>query len=64
MVDHLKNLLEGAARALDIAPARRLYRVDPQGQVTDAARLRGDFLAVGSDLKKQLKREQTDYRAR
>ena len=61
MVDHLKNLLSGAAAALDISPPRREYRVDRRGFVVDAARLHGDFAAVGSDMRKVLKRDQQTY---
>lgn len=64
MVDHLKNLLWGASGVLDIAPRRRRYQSDPRGFVTDADRLRGDFATVGRGLRKQLKRESSDYRTR
>lgn len=64
MVDHLKNLVRGASRVLDIAPERRSYQLDRRGFVTDAKRLRGDFAAVGRGLSKQLKHESTDYRTR
>ena len=61
MVDHLKNFLRGAADALDISPPRREYRVERRGFFVDAERLRGDFAAVGSDMRKVLKRDQQTY---
>lgn len=61
MVDHLKNFLSGAAGALDISPPRREYRVGHRGFVVDAEHLRGDFAAVGSDMRKVLKRDQQAY---
>lgn len=65
MIDHLKNLLHGASRVLDIAPADRLrYQLDRRGFATDAGRLRGDFVTVGRGLSKQLKRESTNHRTR
>lgn len=65
MIDHLKNLLHGAALVLDIAPAERLrYQIDQRGFETDAGRLRGDFATVGRGLSKQLKRESANHRTR
>lgn len=64
MTDHLKNLLRGAAGALDISPARRRYQLDQRGFATDAERLRGDFATVGRGLSKQLKRESANNRSR
>lgn len=64
MTEHLKNLLRGAAGALDIAPERRRYQLDQRGFATDAERLRGDFATVGRGLSKQLKRESANNRTR
>ncbi len=54
----LKNLLKNAAGAMGDSLTPRDYRLDRNGFATDAARLRGDFAAVGRDLRKTLKREQ------
>lgn len=63
-MNYLLKLLRGAADALTIAPNQRNYRLDPHGFATDARHLRGDFAAVGKDMRKALKRESADYRAR
>jgi len=63
-MEHLLNILRGAACAFDLVPKSRRYHVDNRGFATDAKRLRGDFLAVGRDMRVQLKRESTNYRAR
>lgn len=54
----LKNLLKSAAGAMGDSLTPRDYHLDRHGFATDAARLRGDFAAVGRDLQKTLKREQ------
>jgi len=51
----LKNLLKNAAGAMGDSLTPRDYRLDRNGFATDAARLRGDFAAVGRDLRKTLK---------
>lgn len=63
-MDHLLNLLRGAASAIVLLPKSRNYRVDSHGFDIDAQRLRGDFSVVGRGLRKQLKRESANYRAR
>ena len=60
----IENLWNGVGNVMDIAPPARRYILTQSGFAVDAARLRGDFAAVGRDLKKQLKREQTNYRTR
>lgn len=61
MVDHLKNLLSGAAAVLDISLPQREYRVERRGFVVDAEHLRENFAAIGSDMRKVLKRDQQAY---
>lgn len=61
---YIRNLLGGMAQAIDLAPSPRAYQIDTQGCATDAKKLRGDFKALGNDMRKALKREQTDSRAR
>lgn len=63
-MEHLLNLLQGAAKALEISPERRQYCIERKGFAQDAKRLRGDFAAVGRDLRTQLKRESPNYRTR
>jgi hypothetical protein len=46
----------------DLTP--RSYCLNRSGFATDARNLRGDFAAVGRDLKKTLDREPSDKRAR
>jgi hypothetical protein len=64
MVEHLKNLLRGAAGVLDISPEKRRYQIERRGFATDAERLHRDFATVGRDLRKQLKRESANHRKR
>lgn len=64
IMEHLVNILRGAARALELVPDARAYRVENRGGEVDARRLRGDFAALGRDLRTQLKHESTDYRTR
>lgn len=63
-MEHLVNILRGAARALELVPATRSYHVENRGGEVDARRLRGDFAALGRGLRAQLKHESTDYRTR
>lgn len=56
-MEHLKNLLDGARRVLDLRPAPRAYQVSRNGFATDAANLSGDFARVGGDLRAVLKRD-------
>lgn len=55
----LQNLLNRAALALSGSLEPRVYRVEQHGSEVDAKNLCGDFSAVGKDLRKVLKREQT-----
>ena len=63
-MEHLLNLLCGVANVLEVAPERRQYHIERHGFANDAKRLRGDFAAVGRDLRTQLKRESSNYRPR
>lgn len=54
----------GVGSVMDIAPPVRMYRLNNAGFAMDAARLRGDFASVGKDMRKQIKREQANYRTR
>lgn len=61
----LRNLLNGAAGAMRDSLSQRDYQLNRHGFESDAAHLRGDFAAVGRDLRKSLKREQqTNNRSR
>ena len=61
----LRNLLKSAAGAMGDSLSSRAYQLDQRGFESDAANLRGDFAAVGSDMRKALKREQqTNHRPR
>ncbi|MDR1661568.1 MAG: hypothetical protein LBR95_03970 [Azoarcus sp.] len=57
---HKTKISRNLAGVFDLSP--RSYRLD--GFAADARNLRGDFAAVGRDLKKQLQREPADQRAR
>lgn len=61
MGDHLKNILRGLGEGLTIAPPSRGYRIDSRGFLTDARKLRGDFVSVGGDMRRVLKRDQQAY---
>ena len=61
---HLLNWLYGAGSALELLPEPRRYHVDRLGFASDARRLRGDFRTVAQGLRRQLKRESTNYRTR
>lgn len=64
MKRHFENFLYGVGSVMDIAPPVRMYRLNNAGFAMDAARLRGDFASVGKDMRKQIKREQANYRTR
>jgi hypothetical protein len=53
-----RNHRHPLAGLFDLSP--RNYRLDRSGFAMDARNLRGDFSAVGRDLKKTLAREPTD----
>lgn len=61
---HLINLFLGVGSVVELFPAARRYQVDRRGFSTDARRLRGDFVTVARDLRKQLKHESANYRTR
>lgn len=65
-MDHLKNFLAGMRRAIDLVPAPREYILPHRdGFARDAAQLRGDFGAIGRDMRAVLKHdESTNYRTR
>ena len=65
-MDHLKNFLAGMRRAIDLTPTPREYLL-PQRDcfARDAAQLRGDFGAIGRDMRAVLKRDgSSNYRTR
>jgi len=63
-MEHLLNMLRGAATALELMPKPRHYHIDNRGFATDAKRMRGDFVAISRDMRIQLKRESANYRTR
>lgn len=61
----LRHLLNSAASAIGDSMSSREYQLNRRGFSADADHLRGDFAAVGRDLRKTLKREQqTNNRTR
>lgn len=66
MGKHLKNIFQGMSQALQFNAVARDYVVPTRnGFAQDARALRGDFIAVGNDMRKVLARdEQTHYRTR
>ncbi len=54
----LRNLLRNATDALGDSLSSRTYEINHRGFATDAEKIRGDFSAVGRDMRKTLKREQ------
>jgi hypothetical protein len=62
---HLLNFLRGMGEIFQIAPQARAYSSNGGGFLADAANLRGDWRAVGNDLRGTLKRVQSpDDRSR
>ncbi len=61
---HLLNWLNGFSGFMQPLASPRRYHIEARGFAQDARRLRGDFKVVGSGLRKQLKNESADYRAR
>ncbi|GHU34864.1 hypothetical protein AGMMS50256_29120 [Betaproteobacteria bacterium] len=61
-MEHKINFMRRLAGVFDLSP--RTYRLDRLGFATDARNLRGDYEALGRDLRKQLNREPSDKRAR
>jgi hypothetical protein len=56
------NFLRHLSGVFDLSP--RPYHLDRHGFATDARNLRGDSAAFVRDLRKQLRREPSDKRAR
>jgi hypothetical protein len=66
MGKHLKNILQGMSLALQVRPVARDYLTPSRdGFAQDAQALRGDFVAVGNDMRTVLKRDEpSHYRTR
>lgn len=66
MGKHLKNILDGMAASLLLMPVQRDYIRPQRGEFArDAERLRGDFAAVGGDMRAVIKRDgSSNYRTR
>lgn len=60
----LINWLYGVGNALFLFPEPRHYHIDRNGFSTDARKLRGDVDTVARGLRKQLKHEPANNRAR
>ena len=61
MSNLLKNILDGMGQIWVLIPQRRPYPPTRGGFARDAYKLRGDFAAVGRDLRRTLKRDQQAY---
>jgi hypothetical protein len=61
-MEHMINFLRHLSGVFDLSP--RPYHLDRRGFATDTRALRGDSAALVRDLRKQLRREPSDQRAR
>lgn len=58
MNQHIENILQGMAN-LWVTPQRDYIHPTGGGFKQDAIAMRGDFKAIGNDMRKALKNEQT-----